>query len=178
MAADKAKQFWTAIVSFFCGVLAALRPTAPAAPAALEVPAVATGSAASAASTADRRDAVRAGAGADVRLGAGGSVAGTAYAARTATRVGAVALPGQRSVASSVTTGGGRGSGWGRRVPRERALPPTIKQRIHAEAHGASPAVRRLTTAGVLAADHRPAEHAADDEDADGGVPVGAASAR
>ncbi|MEU2179629.1 DUF6344 domain-containing protein [Streptomyces thermolilacinus] len=63
-------------------------------------------------------------------------------------------------------------------MPRERALPPTIKQRIHAEAHGASPAVRRLTTAGVLAADHRPAEHAADDEDADGGVPVGAASAR
>ncbi|MEU3445859.1 DUF6344 domain-containing protein [Streptomyces thermolilacinus] len=174
MAADKVKQFWTAIVSFFCGVLAALRPTAPAA---LEVPAAPAVPArsASAASAADRRDAVRAGA--DVGLGAGGGVAGTAYAARTA-RVGALALPGQRSVASSVAAGGGRGSGWGRRVPRERALPPTIKQRIHAEAHGASPAVRRLTTAGVLAADHRPAEHAAEDEDADGGVPVGAASAR
>ncbi|WP_329456855.1 DUF6344 domain-containing protein [Streptomyces sp. NBC_01497] len=28
--------------------------------------------------------------------------------------------------------------------PRERALPPTIKQRITAEAHGSSPSVRRI----------------------------------
>lgn len=28
--------------------------------------------------------------------------------------------------------------------PRERALPPTIKQRIRAEAHGSSPSVRRV----------------------------------
>lgn len=30
------------------------------------------------------------------------------------------------------------------RGPRDRSLPPTIKQRIHAEAHGASPSVRHL----------------------------------
>ncbi|WP_175409603.1 DUF6344 domain-containing protein, partial [Streptomyces sp. TRM64462] len=30
---------------------------------------------------------------------------------------------------------------------RERALPPTIKQRIRAEAHGSSPSVRRLPAA-------------------------------
>ncbi len=28
--------------------------------------------------------------------------------------------------------------------PLERSLPPTIKQRIHAEAHGSSPSVRRV----------------------------------
>ncbi|MFF1416509.1 DUF6344 domain-containing protein [Streptomyces sp. NPDC058280] len=31
-----------------------------------------------------------------------------------------------------------------RSLPRDRSLPPTIKQRIHAEAHGASPSVRHL----------------------------------
>ncbi len=29
-------------------------------------------------------------------------------------------------------------------LPLERSLPPTIKQRIHAEAHGSSPSVRRM----------------------------------
>ncbi|MET7646266.1 DUF6344 domain-containing protein [Streptomyces sp. NPDC005426] len=29
-------------------------------------------------------------------------------------------------------------------LPRDRALPPTMKQRIHAEAHGSSPATRQL----------------------------------
>jgi hypothetical protein len=32
-----------------------------------------------------------------------------------------------------------------RRAPRDRALPPTIKQRIHAEAHGSTPSVRRVS---------------------------------
>ncbi|MDI9884782.1 DUF6344 domain-containing protein [Streptomyces sp. HNM0645] len=32
------------------------------------------------------------------------------------------------------------------RTPRDRALPPTIEQRIRAEAHGASPAVRKVPT--------------------------------
>lgn len=32
-------------------------------------------------------------------------------------------------------------------VPRERSLPPTIKQRIRAEAHGSSPSVRRVCLA-------------------------------
>ncbi|MFF2958260.1 DUF6344 domain-containing protein [Streptomyces sp. NPDC057963] len=30
-------------------------------------------------------------------------------------------------------------------LPRDRALPPTMKQRIHAEAHGSSPATRHLS---------------------------------
>ncbi|MFF0047461.1 DUF6344 domain-containing protein [Streptomyces sp. NBC_01620] len=30
-------------------------------------------------------------------------------------------------------------------LPRDRALPPTMKQRIRAEAHGSSPATRNLT---------------------------------
>ncbi|MET7861259.1 DUF6344 domain-containing protein [Streptomyces sp. NPDC005318] len=31
-------------------------------------------------------------------------------------------------------------------LPRDRALPPTMKQRIRAEAHGSSPAARNLST--------------------------------
>jgi hypothetical protein len=31
-------------------------------------------------------------------------------------------------------------------LPRDSALPPTMKQRIRAEAHGSSPAVRQLST--------------------------------
>lgn len=34
-----------------------------------------------------------------------------------------------------------------------RSLPPTIKQRIRAEAHGASPSVRRVPKAGPVASD-------------------------
>ncbi|MFD7119990.1 DUF6344 domain-containing protein [Streptomyces sp. NPDC059922] len=34
-----------------------------------------------------------------------------------------------------------------RSLPRGRSLPPTIKQRIHAEAHGSSPSVRHLPAA-------------------------------
>lgn len=30
-------------------------------------------------------------------------------------------------------------------LPRDRSLPPTMKQRIHAEAHGSSPATRHLS---------------------------------
>lgn len=32
--------------------------------------------------------------------------------------------------------------------PREHSLPPTIKQRIRAEAHGSSPSVRRISLLG------------------------------
>ncbi|MEW1723614.1 DUF6344 domain-containing protein [Streptomyces sp. NPDC093109] len=38
-------------------------------------------------------------------------------------------------------------AGWAavpRALPRDRSLPPTIKQRIRAEAHGSSPSVRHL----------------------------------
>ncbi|AXG78926.1 DUF6344 domain-containing protein [Streptomyces paludis] len=34
-----------------------------------------------------------------------------------------------------------------RALPRDRSLPPTIKQRIRAEAHGSSPSVRHLPAA-------------------------------
>ncbi|MEU8529954.1 MULTISPECIES: DUF6344 domain-containing protein [Streptomyces] len=41
-----------------------------------------------------------------------------------------------------------------RRSPaRDRSLPPTIKQRIRAEAHGATPSVRHLPAAGTPEAD-------------------------
>ncbi|MFF7076343.1 DUF6344 domain-containing protein [Streptomyces lavendulae] len=40
-----------------------------------------------------------------------------------------------------------------RAMMRGGSLPPTIKQRIRAEAHGKSPSVRRSTTAAALAAD-------------------------
>ncbi|MFF9687958.1 DUF6344 domain-containing protein [Streptomyces sp. NPDC014623] len=41
-------------------------------------------------------------------------------------------------------------------LPRDSALPPTMKQRIHAEAHGSSPVTRQLS------ADTTDAAHAAD----------------
>ncbi|MFB0628060.1 DUF6344 domain-containing protein [Streptomyces sp. AB3(2024)] len=40
-----------------------------------------------------------------------------------------------------------------RAMMRGGSLPPTIKQRIRAEAHGKNPSVRRSTTAAALAAD-------------------------
>ncbi|WP_374982367.1 DUF6344 domain-containing protein [Streptomyces fradiae] len=135
MAADRVKQFWTAIVSFFCGLLASLRAAAPVA---------------LVASVAGRRG-------------------GAAYPAVPTASAGAVVLPAQRAAGAAVHApaqrrlgaGGGKGAvaGSARRVERGRALPPTIKQRIRAEAHGASPAVRRLSAAGVLAAGH-PADQA------------------
>lgn len=42
-----------------------------------------------------------------------------------------------------------------RAMMRGGSLPPTIKQRIRAEAHGKTPSVRRSTTAAALAADSR-----------------------
>ncbi|MCP9987353.1 DUF6344 domain-containing protein [Streptomyces sudanensis] len=72
-----------------------------------------------------------------------------APAARTGLR--AAALPAQRTAAvpaAGARCGAGRG-----RPAGERALPPTIKQRIRAEAHGASPAVRRLPAVGAPAAE-------------------------
>ncbi|MFD3975376.1 DUF6344 domain-containing protein [Streptomyces cyaneofuscatus] len=47
-------------------------------------------------------------------------------------------------------------------LPRDRALPPTMKQRIRAEAHGSSPATRHLSadpasTARTTAAAHHTA---------------------
>ncbi|MEV0962994.1 DUF6344 domain-containing protein [Streptomyces sp. NPDC049910] len=50
------------------------------------------------------------------------------------------------------------------RTPRDRALPPTIKQRIRAEAHGASPAVRKVPTLDDLAEARRESSYAEDEE--------------
>ncbi|MEV3929126.1 MULTISPECIES: DUF6344 domain-containing protein [unclassified Streptomyces] len=47
-------------------------------------------------------------------------------------------------------------------LPRDRALPPTMKQRIRAEAHGSSPATRQLsedTTEAVHATDSTRSTH-------------------
>ncbi|MGW2560656.1 DUF6344 domain-containing protein [Streptomyces sp. NPDC001514] len=48
------------------------------------------------------------------------------------------------------------------RQPRDRSLPPTIKQRIRAEAHGASPAVRHLPAVPDAEADTQGAWQDAD----------------
>ncbi|MFE3761404.1 DUF6344 domain-containing protein [Streptomyces sp. NPDC059104] len=57
-----------------------------------------------------------------------------------------------------------------RAMMRGGSLPPTIKQRIRAEAHGKNPSVRRSTTAAALAAD---AVRAAGASGTDAGVGVG-----
>ncbi|MCZ7459216.1 DUF6344 domain-containing protein [Streptomyces sp. WMMC940] len=49
------------------------------------------------------------------------------------------------------------------RTPRDRALPPTIKQRIRAEAHGASPAVRKVPTLNDAAEARRESSHFEDE---------------
>ncbi|MFC8594501.1 DUF6344 domain-containing protein [Streptomyces atroolivaceus] len=49
-------------------------------------------------------------------------------------------------------------------LPRDRALPPTMKQRIRAEAHGSSPATRQLsadTTDAVHATNNGHSAHSA-----------------
>lgn len=50
------------------------------------------------------------------------------------------------------------------RTPRDRALPPTIKQRIRAEAHGASPAVRKVPTLRDTAEAQRESSYHEDEE--------------
>ncbi|MFJ2555025.1 MULTISPECIES: DUF6344 domain-containing protein [unclassified Streptomyces] len=50
-----------------------------------------------------------------------------------------------------------------RALPRARSLPPTIKQRIRAEAHGSSPSVRHLPAlTTTLPGDDDDGAHAAD----------------
>ncbi|MFE7351616.1 DUF6344 domain-containing protein [Streptomyces sp. NPDC057543] len=54
-------------------------------------------------------------------------------------------------------------------LPRDRALPPTMKQRIRAEAHGSSPAAHQLST-DTTATESRNTAHATH------GAPAGDAS--
>ncbi|MFF2406151.1 DUF6344 domain-containing protein [Streptomyces sp. NPDC058092] len=55
-------------------------------------------------------------------------------------------------------------------LPRDRALPPTTKQRIRAEAHGSSPAARHLSADTTDATESRNTAHAIH------GAPAGDAS--
>ncbi|MFF7714954.1 DUF6344 domain-containing protein [Streptomyces sp. NPDC007988] len=50
------------------------------------------------------------------------------------------------------------------RTPRDRALPPTIKQRIRAEAHGASPAVRKVPSLNDAGEAQREPSYVEDEE--------------
>ncbi|MFF3953979.1 DUF6344 domain-containing protein [Streptomyces sp. NPDC001890] len=55
-------------------------------------------------------------------------------------------------------------------LPRDRALPPTMKQRIRAEAHGSSPATRHMSVDATGATETRNAARTAH------GAPAGDAS--
>ncbi|MGW7435941.1 DUF6344 domain-containing protein [Streptomyces sp. NPDC054849] len=77
-------------------------------------------------------------------LGLGGKVAPAAAA------VPAPAAPVAATVSSRRPAVAARRT-W-RAMMRGGSLPPTIKQRIHAEAHGKTPSVRRSTTAAAMGA--------------------------
>ncbi|MFB6813199.1 DUF6344 domain-containing protein [Streptomyces sp. NPDC056347] len=49
-------------------------------------------------------------------------------------------------MAETTTTAAATAPGVRWTLPRDRALPPTMKQRIRAEAHGSSPATRHLSS--------------------------------
>jgi hypothetical protein len=121
MAVVKVRNLWTAFITAFFAVLATLGLTAPAT------------AAASVAQPADQpadrgAETVVPGPAAPApvpapRVDSGGT---TARAAETSGRT---RVPAPAPAAHE---------------PRDRALPPTIKQRIIAEAHGSSPSVRRV----------------------------------
>ncbi|PZT72854.1 MULTISPECIES: DUF6344 domain-containing protein [unclassified Streptomyces] len=73
-------------------------------------------------------------------LGLAGSTAAAAESTHTNT---------ERAATTPVHTPAARATATGPSVrwtlPRDRALPPTMKQRIRAEAHGSSPATRHLS---------------------------------
>ncbi|MEU6310275.1 DUF6344 domain-containing protein [Streptomyces sp. NPDC047014] len=74
------------------------------------------------------------------------------FGAKTAPAAVAAAAPAAPApVASAVRPAVAVRRSW-REVMRGGALPPTIKQRIRAEAHGKTPAVRRSTTAAAMGA--------------------------
>ncbi|GAA3722818.1 DUF6344 domain-containing protein [Streptomyces tremellae] len=121
MAVVKVRNLWTAFITAFFAVLATLGLTAPAS--------AARSVAQPADQPADRgAETVLPAPAAPVpvpapRAGAGGTAA---------TQHGATARDRAPEAASAEA------------APSERALPPTIRQRITAEAHGSSPSVRRI----------------------------------
>ena len=74
-----------------------------------------------------------------------GAKAAPAAASVSASAAAATATAAERRPAAAPRT-------W-RAMMRGGALPPTIKQRIRAEAHGKTPSVRRSTTAAAMGAD-------------------------
>ncbi|WP_405898751.1 DUF6344 domain-containing protein [Streptomyces sp. NBC_00727] len=75
-------------------------------------------------------------------LGLAGSTA--AAAAETTTTNTEPAATTQEHTPAARATATGPSVRW--TLPRDRALPPTMKQRIRAEAHGSSPATRHLSS--------------------------------
>ncbi|MEW2548075.1 DUF6344 domain-containing protein [Streptomyces sp. NPDC047002] len=122
MAVVKVRNLWTAFITAFFAVLATLGLTAPA------------NAARSVAQPADQP----AGRGAETVAPAPAAPvpvpaprAGTSGTAAASTGAAAARNRAPEPAAAEA-------------APRERALPPTIKQRITAEAHGSSPSVRRI----------------------------------
>ncbi|MEO3972750.1 DUF6344 domain-containing protein [Streptomyces sp. CAU 1734] len=138
-AAIKVRDLWTAFITALVTLFAALgltgtasatRRTAGAPAAAPDSPAV---------PVAARTESGGSG---DPGAGAGtGSAAGDS-AGRTGSR-GITGPRRERTVRASVPAQKTRNTRWNPRT-RDRSLPPTIKQRIGAEAHGTSPSVRKL----------------------------------
>ncbi|WNI30595.1 DUF6344 domain-containing protein [Streptomyces sp. ITFR-6] len=61
-------------------------------------------------------------------------------------------------------------------LPRDRALPPTMKQRIRAEAHGSSPSTRHLSANTTDSADTTNTANTTSTARASHGAPAGDAS--
>ncbi|MFE4590699.1 DUF6344 domain-containing protein [Streptomyces laurentii] len=122
-----AKQFWTTFVSVLFALFASLGLATPAT-ARGEKPAVPGDTAAGTPTAVGARSGAPASAAASPHRAAPGFAGEPAHAS--------VRVPAQRTVhpAHSGTTYSGR----------SHALPPTLKQRIRAEAHGSSPSVRHL----------------------------------
>jgi Family of unknown function (DUF6344) len=122
MAVVKVRNLWTAFITAFFAVLAALGLTTPATAAAGSVAQPSDQPSDRGAETIVPRPAAPAPVPAP-RADSGGKVTRTAGAAE------------RRRVPETAPAA---------HEPRDRALPPTIKQRITAEAHGSSPSVRRI----------------------------------
>ncbi|MEU7020588.1 DUF6344 domain-containing protein [Streptomyces sp. NPDC046203] len=119
-----AKQFWTAFVSVLFALLASLGLATPAT-ARGEQPAPTGDRAPGTPATASG---ARSGAAGPAAESPGGSTPGSAPASGS----GSVRVPAQRTASTHAYSGA------------KKALPPTLKQRIRAEAHGSSPSVRHL----------------------------------
>ncbi|MER5431035.1 DUF6344 domain-containing protein [Streptomyces sp. NPDC002588] len=85
-------------------------------------------------------------------LGFAASTAAPAAAQTGPAHPGSEATTGERSASAARTTTWPAASPWNR--PHARSLPPTMKQRIRAEAHGKSPGCRHRPLPDEEAAEH------------------------